>query len=254
MVDAHSELMGAYPWGWTTPAADALQPSRTARRTAGGRLVFSEPRGWTAVVGAHEQPLDAATGPDFRGPQEPAGDLPDGRPGTAALRRQRAPARARAAGCATRWTSRRAARDALDRGRRLGGRAGPRERRAAGCPGRPGRCARGEDRQPRATWLPDAGGPARRPLLQQGIEWSKQNLADSVQAAEGLRCAGPTRASSTRRPLARCRARASSAPASPTTRGCSHRRRVHGLRGRGRGAVRADRGPPTRAARREPCS
>src|SRR3954468_2561753 len=69
-VDAHSELMSAYPWGWTTPNATAFNQADTAA-ASGGRLVFSEERGWTAMVGAREQPLDTATGAGFRGPQEP---------------------------------------------------------------------------------------------------------------------------------------------------------------------------------------
>ena len=51
-VDAHSELMSAYPWGWTTPNATAFNQAGHRRRPSGGRLVFSEERGWTALVGA----------------------------------------------------------------------------------------------------------------------------------------------------------------------------------------------------------
>src|SRR5215210_6545996 len=46
MVDAHSELMSAYPWGWTMPNATEFNDPDTAT-TANGRLIFSEPRGWT---------------------------------------------------------------------------------------------------------------------------------------------------------------------------------------------------------------
>ena len=70
MVDAHSELMSAYPWGWTTPNATNFNEQDSATAD-GGRLIFTEPRGWAAVVGAREQPVDAQTGPGFRGPQEP---------------------------------------------------------------------------------------------------------------------------------------------------------------------------------------
>src|SRR3954454_3268628 len=70
MVDAHSELMSAYPWGWTTPNATEFNEQDSAA-AEGRRLVFSEPRGWTAVVGAREQPLDTQTGSGFRGPQDP---------------------------------------------------------------------------------------------------------------------------------------------------------------------------------------
>src|SRR4051794_31405245 len=63
-VDAHSELMSAYPWGWTTPNATTFNQADTATAT-GGRLVFSDERGWTALVGAREQPIDVATGTGF---------------------------------------------------------------------------------------------------------------------------------------------------------------------------------------------
>jgi hypothetical protein len=77
VVDAHSELMSAYPWGETEPS----QLDFNGRDRAGfdGRaLVFTEgagrgaARNWAAVVAADEEPVDHAVGRDFRGPRSPA--------------------------------------------------------------------------------------------------------------------------------------------------------------------------------------
>jgi len=93
-VDAHSELMGVYPWGSTTPAQTTVNLPDTAA-VQGGRLVFTDrgtPPGanqqahdWAAVVGAAAgsplRPTGSTTGPattggtasgaGFRGPQDP---------------------------------------------------------------------------------------------------------------------------------------------------------------------------------------
>jgi hypothetical protein len=80
-LDAHSELMPAYPWGWTTPsAADHNLPDAGAY--ADGTLRFTEtgtpptpnaePHDYAAVVGASLTPNGHALGPDHRGPQDPA--------------------------------------------------------------------------------------------------------------------------------------------------------------------------------------
>ena len=79
-MDAHSELMGAYPWGETNPSqADYnLEDSVTVE---GSKLLFREqgtphaanalPHDWAAVVGSDLTPTGSATGEDFRGPQDP---------------------------------------------------------------------------------------------------------------------------------------------------------------------------------------
>jgi hypothetical protein len=80
-VDAHSELMGAYPWGFTTPDQSTFNLPDTASFN-GSQLVFREtgtppvanatPHDWAAVVGATGlTPISHATGTDFRGPQDP---------------------------------------------------------------------------------------------------------------------------------------------------------------------------------------
>jgi hypothetical protein len=80
-VDAHSELMSAYPWGFTTPDQTQFNLPDTASFN-GSQLVFQEvgtppvanatPHAWAAVVGTSGlTPSAGKTGSDFRGPQDP---------------------------------------------------------------------------------------------------------------------------------------------------------------------------------------
>jgi hypothetical protein len=80
-VDAHSELMSAYPWGFTTPDQTQFNLPDTATFN-GNQLVFEEkgtppvanatPHDWAAVVGATGlTPASGTTGSAFRGPQDP---------------------------------------------------------------------------------------------------------------------------------------------------------------------------------------
>ena len=80
-VDAHSELMSAYPWGFTTPDQTQFNLPDTAAFN-GKQLVFQEvgtppvtnatPHDWAAIVGATGlTPASGTTGSDFRGPQDP---------------------------------------------------------------------------------------------------------------------------------------------------------------------------------------
>ncbi len=80
-VDAHSELMGAYPWGFTKPDQTQFNLPDTASFN-GNQLVFQEvgtppvanatPHSWAAVVGATGlTPASGTTGSAFRGPQDP---------------------------------------------------------------------------------------------------------------------------------------------------------------------------------------
>ena len=80
-VDAHSELMSAYPWGFTTPDQTTFNlPDKASFN--GKQLVFTEtgtppvanasPHDWAAIVGATGlTPASGQTGTDFRGPQDP---------------------------------------------------------------------------------------------------------------------------------------------------------------------------------------
>lgn len=195
-VDAHSELMAAYPWGWTTPDQQAHNLPDTGGYERGA-LVFRE-RGtpdvpgaakhdFAALVAADRAPAAHALGAGHRGPQDPPVvcpatgtqpdrcddsafgkgtggrltyevELPAGRQVTvwiAAAGSDRGGAQARAAlDAALRDPARLLARKVADR-RALA------ENTVVNLPG---------DR-----------------LLQQSVEWSKQNLADSVQEARDLR-------------------------------------------------------------------
>jgi hypothetical protein len=80
-VDAHSELMSAYPWGFTMPDQLAFNLPDTATFN-GKQLVFQEvgkppvanatDHHWAAIVGATGlTPASGTTGTAFRGPQDP---------------------------------------------------------------------------------------------------------------------------------------------------------------------------------------
>ncbi len=77
-ADAHSELLGSYPWGETTPSQ--TQVNLPDRATRGERHVLFRDRGtptgpnqqahdWSAAFGSSLQPTAVRTGANFRGPQ-----------------------------------------------------------------------------------------------------------------------------------------------------------------------------------------
>jgi hypothetical protein len=80
-LDAHSELMSAYPWGWTTPNAGTFNLQDTGSYD-GGALVFRDTgippvanaseHDWAALVAGNRTPSSHELGPDHRGPQDPA--------------------------------------------------------------------------------------------------------------------------------------------------------------------------------------
>jgi hypothetical protein len=80
-LDAHSELMSSYPWGWTTPNAGTFNLQDTGSFT-GDALLFREngtppvanasPHDWAALVAGQTPPTDHELGPNHRGPQDPA--------------------------------------------------------------------------------------------------------------------------------------------------------------------------------------
>src|SRR5688500_12392754 len=59
-VDAHSELMSAYPWGETTPSQLQVN-NRDVSFVEDGALVFADGE-WAAVVGARQAPAAAQAG------------------------------------------------------------------------------------------------------------------------------------------------------------------------------------------------
>ncbi|MDQ1601261.1 MAG: hypothetical protein QOD68_2735 [Actinomycetota bacterium] len=80
-LDAHSELMSAYPWGWTTPNAGTFNLQDTGSYD-GGALLFRDTgtppvanatrHDWAALVAGDRTPSSHELGPDHRGPQDPA--------------------------------------------------------------------------------------------------------------------------------------------------------------------------------------
>ncbi|MFC9689930.1 glycogen debranching protein [Kribbella sp. NPDC056951] len=184
-VDAHSELMSSYPWGWTKPsAADANLPDTGAYTN--GSLNFRD-RDYAAYVGSSLRPTNHTLGPNHRGPQDPAVICPaDGT----------TPARCDDS-LVGKGTGGRLTYDvALKPGREQtiwfavagsddGAAAAQREyNRALANPGKllqAKAAARQQIDQKTAVDLPGDR------LLQQSVEWSKQNLADSVQEARNLR-------------------------------------------------------------------
>jgi hypothetical protein len=161
-VDAHSELLSAYPWSGTTPGQSTFNLPDTGSFD-GRDLVFRDrgtppggnarPHDWVALVGSSLTPAGHALGAGMRGPQ---GDVVCGDPAPAVC-------------------------DDGPDGRGTGGRL-----TYDLTVGRSGR----------TVWFAVAGSdqglaPARSDLpgdrlLQQSVQWSKQNLADSVQESRDL--------------------------------------------------------------------
>jgi hypothetical protein len=73
-MDLRSELMSAYPWGWTTPSAkDANGKDEVSFDSKSRTLTFKESgKPWYATVGASVRPTRGFTGDQFWGP------VPDG--------------------------------------------------------------------------------------------------------------------------------------------------------------------------------
>jgi hypothetical protein len=203
-VDAHSELTTVYPWGETTPSQLAYNlPDRGA--VSDGRLVFTErgtpavpnatPHDYAAMVGATSgnqrlTPSATALGPDFRGPQDPPVSCPASGPDAPPQ-----PDRC----------------DDTAYGRGTGGELRYQLRLSRNRPTTVWIAVAGSDRgvadaratadraladpaallaRKRAARAAVAGRtvvdlPGDR-LLQRSVEWTKQNLADSVQQADNL--------------------------------------------------------------------
>jgi len=198
-MQTHSELMSIYPWGETPSGTQTTFNLPDRARAAGRSLVFTEqgtppqpnaePHNWAAAVGSRLRPRRARTGAAFRGPQGavicgPSGpdtpETPDrcddtaygkGRGGelTYKLKLPRS-------GRTTVWFG--------VAGSEAG--AGGARRELARMLDRPGAALRAKlrerERLQRHTQLDLPGDP----LLARGIDWSKQNLADSVQEARDL--------------------------------------------------------------------
>jgi hypothetical protein len=195
-LDAHSELTSSYPWGETTPNQQAYNLPDTGAFDDGA-LVFRD-RGtpdvpnasahdFAAMVAADRTPVAHELGPDHRGPQDPAvicpatGDTPQHCDDTAFGKgtggRLSYDVKVPSGGQATVWIA------------VAGSDHGTSEARGA---------LAAALRDPQALLARKVNARlalARNtvvdlpgdPLLQQSVEWSKQNLADSVQEARDMR-------------------------------------------------------------------
>ncbi|WP_343979520.1 glycogen debranching protein [Kribbella koreensis] len=194
-VDAHSELMQSYPWGWTTPNAAQMNLPDTGSYSD-GTLQFREQgtppianaaeHDYAAIVGSTIKPTNHALGANNRGPQDPAvicpadGDAPKhcddtafgkGTGGRLTYSVDLKPGRT-----TTVWF----AVAGSDEGRT----AAQREYKQA--ISNPEKLLQAKKKSRAAIDEMSAVDLPGDRLLQQSVEWSKQNLADSVQEAHNL--------------------------------------------------------------------
>jgi hypothetical protein len=195
-VDAHSELMQSYPWGWTTPSAATANLPDTGSY-ADGSLRFREQgtppfanataHDFAAFVGSSLRPTAHALGPNNRGPQDPAVICPAD--GTTPARCDDSLVGKGTGGRLTYDVSLAAGQSKTIwfavAGSDNGVSAAQREYRRALSSPEGLLKAKTRDRQ-EIDSMSVVDLPGDR-LLQQSVEWSKQNLADSVQEARNLR-------------------------------------------------------------------
>jgi hypothetical protein len=194
-VDAHSELMQSYPWGWTTPSATDANLPDTGDYTDGA-LRFREQgtpsypnataHDYAAFVGSSLRPTGHALGPDHRGPQDPAVICPAD--GTAPAHCDDS-AFGKGTGGGLTYDVKLAAGQQKTiwfavAGSDQGSQAAEREYgKALSNPDKLLRAKTAARQQIDAQSAVDLPGDRQ---LQQSVEWSKQNLADSVQQANNL--------------------------------------------------------------------
>jgi hypothetical protein len=206
-MNAHSELMSAYPWGETTADGQPFTQlqfnlqDQAAASSDGRAVLFTEDgtpplpgaseHHWAAAVGADQAPsAPAQTGANFRGPQDPAVICPASGPNSPPQ-----PPRC----------------DDTAYGKGAGGAltyhltvpAGGEQTIWFGIAGSQSGAADAQATLGHILADPDAALKAKiaerdaldqntklslpgDPLLAQGIDWSKQNIADAVQEATGL--------------------------------------------------------------------
>ena len=193
-VDAHSELMGAYPWGFDNVEPNAADNLPDSAEFDGRRLVFrdrgtlphpnAEPHDYAALVGSDRRPADGETGPGHRGDQgdnvcsaqEMPSECDDGPFGNGQGGQLRYDVRVRGRSSETLWVAVAGSDNGLGEARR--------ELQAA--TRNPGKALERKvaAREELSRWSRLSLPGDRR--LQDGIDWGKQNLADSTQVAEDL--------------------------------------------------------------------
>ncbi|MFF0264753.1 glycogen debranching protein [Kribbella sp. NPDC004536] len=194
-VDAHSELMQPYPWDWTSPnAIDANLPD--TGDFVDGALRFREqgtpaypnakPHDFAAFVGSSLRPASYQPGADHRGPQSPAVICP--KDGTTPARCDDSLSGKGTGGGLTYDVPLKAGEQKTIwfavAGSDQGSKAAQSEyRKALSNPDMLLRAKTAARQQIDSQSAVDLPGDR---LLQQSVEWSKQNLADSVQQANNL--------------------------------------------------------------------
>ena len=195
-LDAHSELMSAYPWGWTTPNAGTFNLPDTGAYN-NGALVFREtgtppvpnasPHDWAALVAGSQPPKSHELGPDHRGPQDPAVVCPADGPAPPTCDDG---AFGKGTGGQLRWQVKLAANQPTTlwfavAGSDKGVAAARTELTKALADPAAALAQKVASRQQlAANTQVDLPGD---PLLERSIAWSKQNLADSVQEVHDLK-------------------------------------------------------------------
>jgi hypothetical protein len=198
-VDAHSELLGQYPWGFSGVTPNAKDNLADRGRYDGRRLVFTDDgtlpgaaeHHYAAVVGTALKPTSGQIGDQFWGPQPgrrctgqepgaPADPRPaqcdDGPFGRGTGGRLTYSLALPASGSTTVWL----AVAGSDRG--LAPAQQELSRLLANPDAQLAAKIRARERLARRSqlWLPDD------PLIQNAVDWGKQNLADLTQSAENL--------------------------------------------------------------------
>jgi len=193
-VDAHSELMGAYPWGFTGAVPNASDNLPDTAAFEGGALVFrdqgtlphpnAEPHDYAALVAADREPESGETGDTFRGDQGDnvcsAEEMPsacdDGPFGRGKGGRLTYEVTVRAGRTETLWVAAAGSDQGLSDARR--------QLRSALRDPDEALEDKVDSRKELARWTKlSLPGDER---LAAGIDWGKQNLADSTQVAEDL--------------------------------------------------------------------
>ena len=197
-VEARSELMSAYPWGTTTPSQEAFNLADDAAFEE-GRLRFRETgtppvehadhHDWAATVGATLDPVDGATGEGFWGPQAPVDVCPPDESD------EQKPARCDDSAFGEGRGGRLVYEVTVPAGETrtvwvgvAGSESGPdaaREELDAALSDPETALARKVERRGELADNTTVDLPGNR-LLERSVEWSKQNLADSVQVATDL--------------------------------------------------------------------
>jgi hypothetical protein len=193
MVDAHSELISHYPWGWTNPnSTDSNLPDTGAYRD--GTLEFRDrgtppapnaaPHDWAALVGSNSKASGGETGPGHWGSQdgtvctaESQFWCDEGPSGKGTGGRLRYTVNVPSHGSRTLWIAVAGSDKGLGAARTELSRAlnDPEGAFAAKVASR--------TKLSRNTQLSLPGDPR----LAQGIEWGKQNIADLTQQADDLK-------------------------------------------------------------------